>query len=267
MSLNSNFVHRLLPLGTVVPLVLATSTSQGQVTETLVDFEPPGFDANSQAAVGDAGFDFFFSSSGGTSGFPDFNGFIPSAPGLDINNPSIVTVAFDNAAIAGSQSLVFFADVNSGLFQDDPNVNADPRVLNLNVFQQQTIAAEDIGKQISFSFLFSGAAGALNTADSTRVEAFLLTLDPNNNFAATNNLGFDLSGAAVGETLSGSLNLDLSAPELEGQILQFGLRNSFADGQNPAVIVDNLALSVVPEPGSLALLGIGGLALIRRRRA
>ncbi len=240
-------------------------SSYGQLASTVIDFEAPGFDPNSGSAVGDAGFDFFFSSSGGNAAFGDFTGFIPSAPGLNIAGPSIVTVAFGDDALDGDQSLVFFADVNSGLFQDDPAVNADPRVLNLNVFQQQTISAADVGTTVVFDFLFSGAPGALNTAASTSVEAFLLTLDPNNGFATTNEVSFDLSGAVEGVTESGQLTLDLSAPALAGQTLQFGVRNSFADGQNPAVIVDNLSLTI-PEPASLALLSAGGLALLGRRR-
>ena len=48
---------------------LLAAPALGQVTNTLIDFEAPGFDANSGSAVGDAGFDFVFSSSGGVPGF------------------------------------------------------------------------------------------------------------------------------------------------------------------------------------------------------
>lgn len=34
-----------------------------------------------------------------------------------------------------------------------------------------------------------------------------------------------------------------------------------------SVLIDNVTLATVPEPGSLALLGIGGLAALRRRRS
>lgn len=244
--------------------------SHGQVSDFSIDFEAPGFNAADTGAIGAAGFDFFFSSSGGGApGFPDFNGFQAGAPSLTSgSSASILTTAFAPDAIAGSQSLVFFADVNSGLWQDDPNVNADPRVLSLNVFQQQNITAADIGKVVTYDFLFSGAPAAVNTDSSTVVEAFMVTLDPNANFAATNEVAFDLSVAAQGQVLSGSLTLDLSAPALDGQILQFGFRNSFADGQNPAVVLDNLSLTVgaIPEPASLMLFGIGGLMIAGRRR-
>jgi len=253
----------------VAAIVIMPSMTLGQITNTLIDFEAPGFDQNSTSAVGDAGFDFFFSSIGGTPAFGDFSGFIPSAPNLDINAPSIVTVAAGADAISGGQSLVFFTDVNSGLFQDDPAVNADPRVLQLNVFQQQSITAADIGNAVTYDFLFSGGAGVVNTDPSTTVEAFLLTLDPNNGFATTNEVAFDLSVAALGAPQTGSLTLDLTDPNLAGQTLQFGFRNAAADGQNPGVVLDDLSLTVstaVPEPNSLALLSLIGLCLTKRRR-
>jgi hypothetical protein len=37
---------------------------------------------------------------------------------------------------------------------------------------------------------------------------------------------------------------------------------------NPgSVLIDDVTLSTVPEPTSLALLGLGGLAFMRRRRS
>lgn len=39
------------------------------------------------------------------------------------------------------------------------------------------------------------------------------------------------------------------------------------EGSGPGSLIDNFVVTSVPEPGSLALLGLGGLALIRRRRA
>ncbi|MEL7239525.1 MAG: PEP-CTERM sorting domain-containing protein, partial [Planctomycetota bacterium] len=39
-----------------------------------------------------------------------------------------------------------------------------------------------------------------------------------------------------------------------------------ADGLGSTITIDNLSLSTIPEPASLGLLGMAGLALVRRRR-
>lgn len=52
-----------------------------------------------------------------------------------------------------------------------------------------------------------------------------------------------------------------------GGNLEIRIAFDSADGSNPFVGIDNVSITDVPEPGSLALLGLGGLALLRRRRA
>jgi hypothetical protein len=44
-----------------------------------------------------------------------------------------------------------------------------------------------------------------------------------------------------------------------------GKQNINTDGF--AYGIDNISIAVIPEPGSLALLGLAGLAMLRRRRA
>lgn len=50
-----------------------------------------------------------------------------------------------------------------------------------------------------------------------------------------------------------------------GSTLYLRLYRTGGDGQFPTV--DDVTLTVIPEPASLALLGIGGLLMLRRRRA
>ena len=253
------------------------------LSNQFIDFEGPEFDANDPAfdglALDNQGFDFFFSSSFGNAAFGDFSGFQAQAPFINPTAPNVVAIAgsaldtTDAPGLAGEQSLVFFPDFNSSLVFEAPG-SPDPRQLNLSTFAQLDIAAGDIGQFVEFEFLFSDGDGQVITDPNSSAEAFLLTLDPNNGFATTNDIGFDLlTPPNPGGVNSGSIILPLSDPALVGQILQFGLRNSAQDQQNPAVIVDNLTLSItpddpagVPEPGSAAALALLGLGVFARRR-
>lgn len=163
---------------------------------------------------------------------------------------------------AGSQGLVFFSDYGSGLHSD----TNDPRGLVLSLFQERIISAGDIGSTVVFDFLAEGNAGP--PTGNAITEAFLLTLDPNAGFAATNNLSLVTTTVPDGAPTPGQLVLDLSDPLLEGQILQFGFRNTARDFEGSAVDYDDVSLTVaVPEPSSLALIGLGGMAMLRRRRS
>lgn len=57
----------------------------------------------------------------------------------------------------------------------------------------------------------------------------------------------------------------IAGPDVSGGVtLQLGATNG--PGQPTQMWYDNVSVSVVPEPSSLALLGLGGLAAFRRRR-
>lgn len=247
-------------------LVLTASLGIGfgataQLSNYSQDFE--GLDRSSPTALSDDGWELFASSTGGT--LPDFADFAvgPFPAPNDINSPFNSVISDANSGgnpPAGNQGFTLLSDFGSPLTQ----VNADTRTLNISVFQTQVIGAGDIGSVWSFDFLAQGNAVA-PTGGQT-VEAFLVTLDPNAGFSATNTLTLDLTGLNPLEQLNGSLEIDLSDPLLEGQLLQFGFRNTAADGTFAFIDADNLNFSVVPEPASLALLGLGGLAALARRR-
>jgi hypothetical protein len=53
--------------------------------------------------------------------------------------------------------------------------------------------------------------------------------------------------------------------DTEASFDSFALRQS-SSSSDETISVDNLVIDVVPEPGSLALLGLGSLLIARRRR-
>ena len=238
---------------------LGSFSADAQLSNYSQDFE--SLDRNDPNALANDGWTLFVASVDGTTAFPDFTAGPFGAPN-NISAPqvTVITETTGGDPPAGNQGLVVFSDYNSTLHSDA----ADPRGLVLSVFQEQTISAADIGKTVNFSFLAEGNANP--PSGSTVAEAFLITLDPLANFAATNNLSFDTFSVPDGAPTPGLLTLDLTDPLLEGQILQFGFRNTARDFEGSAVDYDNVNFSVVPEPSSLALIGIGAAALFRRKR-
>lgn len=240
-------------------LSLVAFTATAQLSNYSQDFE--GLDRNDPNALAGDGWKLFVASVDGTVAYPNFTAGPFGAPN-NISGPqvSVISDTVGGDPPAGNQGLVIFSDYNSSLHSDP----LDPRGLVLSVFQEQTISAADIGKTVTFSFLAEGNANP--PSGSTVAEAFLLTLDPLAGFSATNNLAFDTFSVPDGTPTVGQLTLDLTDPLLEGQILQFGFRNTARDFEGSAVDYDNVSFAVVPEPSSLALIGIGAAALMRRRR-
>lgn len=237
-------------------------TAQAQLTPYSQDFESLARQ-DPNALAGD-GWRLFAAGINGNESFPDFT-FGPIGAPNDIGNPQssvISDFASGGDPPAGEQGLVVFSDYDSGLHSDP----SDPRDLVISIFQEQTIATSDIGKVAVFDFLAEGNANP--PSGDAIVEAFMLTLDPNNGFVVTNNLFIDTSNVPDGDPTPLQISLSLANPALDGQILQFGFRNTSQNGDGTAVDYDNVSLSVVPEPTGLALAAVGSvvaLAFARRR--
>lgn len=169
------------------------------------------------------------------------------APNLSGGFSNVTDVA--GGALAGSQGLVVFSDYNNG---DHGGTNRIEAVF----FREQTIDASNVGETWEFSFL----AGPGDLGGATTARAFIKTIDGS---STTNLLTQDTT--SLSGTTSLAIQIDITSA-LIGQKLQIGFDNT-ASGFDPSgVNYDNINFDVVPEPSSLALIGLGAAALIRRRR-
>jgi hypothetical protein len=153
----------------------------------------------------------------------------------------------------GAQQLVVFSDYGNA------GAQAGSQQVEANVYQERTISASDVGTTWTFSF--DAKRGDL--ASPSNALAFIKTLDPNNGYATTNFLTFDTTSIP---TTWGNYSAPTLAitPGLVGQLFQFGFASTATNYTASGVFYDNI--SVVPAPASVAMLGMGGAALLRRRR-
>ncbi len=226
-----------------------------QLSSYSQDFE--ALDRTSGSALADDGWKLFVNvyQSNGVNTIYNYGVF--TAPN-NIAAPNISVISDSTAAPVGNQGLVVFNDYNNG----DHGLNPDRRI-EVNVFQEQIISAADIGQVYEFSFIAAPDANLINL--NTLATAFIKTLNPLAGFATTNFVTVDTSLLAAGNTAL-SVQLDLSDPALEGQILQFGFNNTAGNFEASGVNYDNISFDIVPEPASLALIGLGGLMMATRRR-
>ncbi|MEM6332528.1 MAG: PEP-CTERM sorting domain-containing protein [Planctomycetota bacterium] len=230
---------RLLSTAALVAAATAATPALAQLTSYTQDFESR--DRTQINALSGDGWTFFgqaFEADGTTPAYVyNANGF--PAPN-DINAPNISVISdlpSGGTPPVDSQGLVIFSDYNNGDHRNGTN-----RVIQGDIFQDQTIANADLGK----TFTFAGIASLPDTGavgGSTEHVAFIKTLDPNNNFAQTNFLTFDMTA------LNGDINtpfaIDFSlAPSdtaLVGQVLQFGFQTRASNDAPSAVNYDELS--------------------------
>ncbi len=165
-----------------------------------------------------------------------------------------------------------------GIFDDgdlDPNfqfpARTGDRLLYLDTSNNAFTDGNDIGTNavagfeytlaVDFLDRFNGSEGA---ARGYRVELLAGSALSPITIADTGNQIYDFDGAEQSFEISTN---GIAAPGADGQPLWIRLSTHNDTGITATeVFYDNVRLSAVPEPSSAALLGLGGLALILRRR-
>ena len=155
-------------------------------------------------------------------------------------------------------------DANSGsnaalLFVDFPSA----AVVLQNSVEQGGQAPLVAGQTASFSFFSKG-----QVSQTGNVLYALRFLD------GTGNILFDSGNQFFQNEINPDSYTEIVGPQdvliPDGAVAAFvefsQASGPLLDGPAGSVLIDDITLSTVPEPSSLALLGLGGLAMLRRRR-
>ncbi len=133
--------------------------------------------------------------------------------------------------------------INTSVLRDLRNVN-------------NPITAEDIGLCWTFTGDYKAPfqGGIAEPASNATGNAFIVTLDPSANFAATNVDRFDTTAASNTQWASFRVDVDTADPLLIGQVLQIGFNTTATNFDDSGVYYDNLEVTTrpgacPPDPG------------------
>ncbi len=229
----------LLAVATAV-LCLVPLTGQAQVTSYQQDFE--NLIQTDSAALGDDGWLVYGGVYDAVGNWLYGYGSFP-APNHEFAFSQIDIL--QGGVDQGLQQLVVFSDYNN-------TDHALGNIIESNVFQEQTIAAENIGEVWKFSF----DAKLGNIEGASEAKAFIKTIDPSNGFAMTNFVFVDMTTIPV-EWNRYEMSLSLADPQLAGQWIQFGFLNTATMYEGSGIFYDNVQweidpLAAVPDASVIA---------------
>ena len=202
------------------------------------------------------------SSSGGTGGFA----------GSFIGDPSSAGITGMSATSFG----LFANPLGSGAYVNAERGFANPLGVGDSFSFQWGINFDSNGGNKGFSIYSGGTSGAelinLNNAGSSAITingtdvGFAYgnaTMTWTITRTSATNLQVDATNRAGGAAYSGNITISGTAAPDSFKFYASGMDS----GDNRQPYFNNLTLTVVPEPSSLSLLALSGLALLRRRRA
>lgn len=220
----------LVPYSQDFDLIATGNDSNPDLGSTLYNADPWAVFGNAFDASGN----FLF-------GYGPF--FAPNLPEGD--GAAFSSVATGEPTTSGDNYLNIFNDYNNALHGDGSG-----SVVNALVFQQRSVAAENVGEVWTFQFDYRSAPAPFGIADGVAVGstagAFITVLQSSDNsFFTIDRFTFDTTNATL-DFETATLEIEIIEAHV-GELLQFGFESSASNFAATGVLYDSLSFAIASD--------------------